>query len=847
MQIFRKQCEHFSRYSLFCQAKKVIGNLPSAESFNALDGCVTICTVIKASMKQYQYQPTTVAYTNLKNELVSFLQADIKQFTPDCVALYASTRGQIFSFFKQISSVEENFRVSLKLLSTIDDINQAHTATKCYKMYSNYAFDRYMDTREPAKGLAAVVGLLKYISRECHTKPSRHILKLIYLVKRLSSSPSPPDLLKTFYALGPKCRMIYFLPYLHLLASEVSANSNEAFASLLILVAQVYPLHVLHAIYLQVGNEKFMKHVKNLQQLRTIKDENHRIGTDFEGAANLTEIHEYVYFNQKPDYATLSKMESANRSGFPFQTWLNRKQLKTANGIFASLIYIINRYVPADVSAFIKVINGLEEMDNHFIERYYRNWTYIWDLLTTNSRNDENDAIEKVSLLLPALFEELNKFLENCKNDGTKLMLLQSLKKEFPKLDGGIEEKLHKIADYFSMMENVIENVYSTIKLEELSQELYNFTGKLGRVISFSSFLEPHTGHCLPHIDLFVPVVKIYAKNGSFIKQLDVRLSNGKIVSYYIEPASIEQYFSSATNSFSSLNLSAEKFPDTNRRGALFRIPNIFQLNGIRLFEVSHCSLNKNQNILLGVKPLTFIMAESTNLHPFKSIANYYSSLSTRMSTEDDNIEHIQALAEQQKDLPSKALFNWFINRYEDDLGCVWYLRKSLSTQMALFSLAQYTFGLNQMSLENLYFDMSYGKLFNVNQSFSDQPPSTSDGVVVPFRLTPAFVEFFGLSINGHFIPTMVSLAQAFLRKRFEDYFRPFYWDFWCRACQKQGKKISLTEINEFDNRMNIFKQRLTEIANYNGDSDSTIFKLCSDSQSIEKRSVLPADLYPWF
>uniref|UniRef100_A0A914Y5F3 Uncharacterized protein n=1 Tax=Panagrolaimus superbus TaxID=310955 RepID=A0A914Y5F3_9BILA len=233
-------------------------------------------------------------------------------------------------------------------------------------------------------------------------------------------------------------------------------------------------------------------------------------------------------------------------------------------------------------------------------------------------------------------------------------------------------------------------------------------------------------------------------------------------------------------------------------------------------------------------------MAESTHLHPFKSIANYYSNLSSAMATEDTS-EHFQALLQQDKGLPSKCLFNWFINHYEDDLGCVWYLRKSISTQMALFSLVQFVFDLNPMDLENLYFDMNFGKLFNVNQSFAERSSE------VPFRLTPAFAEFFDLSINGHFIPTMVSLAQAFLRKRFEDYFRPFYWDFWVRSCQKQGIKMTATEINEFDNRMSIFKQRLSEIANYNGDSDSTVFKLCKESQSVEKRCLLPADLYPWF
>ena len=340
-----------------------------------------------------------------------------------------------------------------------------------------------------------------------------------------------------------------------------------------------------------------------------------------------------------------------------------------------------------------------------------------------------------------------------------------------------------------------------------MSLDLFNFSSKRGRIVSLSLFLDSQTGHCIPTIDSFVPTVKIYAKNGRFLKQIDVRISNGKLTSYYIEDGGKAGYFQSATNVLGSLNIAAEKFPDTNRRGALFRCPNTFQLDKSRLIEITNCNLNRHVDVPLSVRPMSFVMAETTGEHPFKVIAKYYSNYSAAMET-DGLSREVQVMSQMEEGLPRNCIFNWFISHYENDLGSVWYLRKSLAIQFALHSLTQYVFDLEPMKLENIFFDMNYGKLWNVHQPFN--PIIVDSKRDVPFRITPAFSEFFNLSINGHFLPAMVALARAFLRKRFEDFLRPYYWDVWTRHLKSQGKSVTSSEIADFDQHMLNFKAKLT-------------------------------------
>src|SRR5690606_34205213 len=105
--------------------------------------------------------------------------------------------------------------------------------------------------------------------------------KLIYSMKRYSQSRGDMSKLeKIVNIFAPKISTIVFLPFLNTIIAEIRKTKSKVFGTLLTLIHQVFPIHVVHAILLEIGSEEFYKIIEKVKKRINLKEDLSRINTD---------------------------------------------------------------------------------------------------------------------------------------------------------------------------------------------------------------------------------------------------------------------------------------------------------------------------------------------------------------------------------------------------------------------------------------------------------------------------------------------------------------------------------------------------------------------------------------
>ena len=395
--------KHLRRFKLYDEAKKELSSLDSAGLLNPFDCCLTMCEIIKCSMKQYMNCPDKVDGNLLMKEFVSFCEANLDSFKPDVMAYYSAIRGELFNFLGDEARAHQSYRIALKLESAFDQQTTMvfnPLAQKVMKSSAKYLYKETCDKWNAEKCIHGIQGIFDLLHRLKPTETVEYTSKLIYAMKRYSQSGGDVSKLeKIVNIFAPKISTIVFLPFLASIITEIRKTKSKVFGTLLTLVHQVFPIHVIHGILLEIGSEEFYRIIEKVKKKIDLKSDLERINTDILEDEESAKLKVFPVFRNSPDP---SSMEQISKLSVLFEEWqgINLDEIPDGTSLLKHFVEKITSFVPSEVLAFCDMVKNLETMRRSTSEILLKNIYDLWKKVIKNENG--GDVLEETKRLLDA-------------------------------------------------------------------------------------------------------------------------------------------------------------------------------------------------------------------------------------------------------------------------------------------------------------------------------------------------------------------------------------------------------------------------------------------------------------
>lgn len=150
------------------------------------------------------------------------------------------------------------------------------------------------------------------------------------------------------------------------------------------------------------------------------------------------------------------------------------------------------------------------------------------------------------------------------------------------------------------------------------------------------------------------------------------------------------------------------------------------------------------------------------------SFSNYDAPLNSYFeSNSPPNVDLFKSIS--QNICPSTMLKSWATQTYPDATD-YFHARKQFTAQLAMYSLAEYAFGLTRIQPDHFYISQQSGVFQSIRLKFdlneSSHSVASCEGFnlprAVPFRLTPNLVDFVtSTGVHGPMASIMIALARC--------------------------------------------------------------------------------------
>uniref|UniRef100_A0A7E4VJ21 Ufd2P_core domain-containing protein n=1 Tax=Panagrellus redivivus TaxID=6233 RepID=A0A7E4VJ21_PANRE len=787
---------------------------------NSIDICSYTCKNMRALIKQFHRQPETLKVGEISNEISTFQKADFRNYGPDSVAQHLATMSYVNDMLGDKKRARTNLQRALAIEMATKNATTVHSE-RFLKTLAVSQYEIFADSPTKTSANDAFEALLRSLNKN-FVKNHRHVARGIWAVQNpITLSPN------WMAALIPQIPTVVFLPFLENLIFEVVANQRPGMAFFACFIGQVYPLHVLHQLYRLMNPFEFAAVINAVRAKTSYSTES----TRFEKEGTPEGPFENNVFQTKPD--VLSEREGAKGQLVTVFRGMLPKLVgrKAADRALLSVLYA---YQPADVQAYADVLHALDNMKEMPLERVLKKVYKTYDLIVPMVREEIYTGTSKSQECLFKLVKAYDEILPDLKDAPIKLFDFENMT-----VPGPPELKSLTLFNIFvtfiSELEEYITSQMSTISLAEVAPTLYNFTMARAKIPDLAFQHDPGYGQCFAVIENFAPQMRFVAKNLTTWKELDIRLSNGRVVTYRI--TSNKAMTSTNGNALMSLlNPALEKTCDTMKRSAVFRVPHAVPLRNVTLIEVQNKPVNKLTSKPAHVMTLAEIYCAPQPkrnlpaLHPAEVLAEYFTCIQEKVDAVPEDVNAMEvdgtpldrqsAIALGIRDFNAKQNNDrvrlWFLDYY-NDLSTFAYVRKQIATQLGTFSALHWATQGSPITMDDILIDLDYGKVWFLNYHFTGEnwKPNVRRKLVLSKQLE----SFLGDALHGHFEMATVVVAKTLLRRGYEDYVRPLMADL--RIVRRKATTTSLFyAVNVAVEKQ---KEKLKALANFNALPSDTV------------------------
>ncbi|CAD6192581.1 unnamed protein product [Caenorhabditis auriculariae] len=457
------------------------------------------------------------------------------------------------------------------------------------------------------------------------------------------------------------------------------------------------------------------------------------------------------------------------------------------------------------------------------------------------------------------------------------------------------------LIDWIKALNKRLDKMPKNVPLDSVSNYLAQFTHRVAciempfdlmNVLKVRNHVNNsnQAGQYVSMISRFDPRVEIGVRGGKVARRIHLRAQTGKTCSYYLNKSVWEEPINRVSQFFQHVNNMLQKERETARRH--LHVPTVAQLR-----ISGHSSLHEISSIQPYMQSSETGIASPAALveiiHPINIVSSSYAD----MGQHPDDIvltffqqfelahwekwpeycKHLQqhreanglpplsvydGKEEQQKHAMSALnvvyenfsqyfvtnnILNYYLHTRYPDPTMYYMMRKQLAHCLAVLSLLERTCSLTPLYLGDMSIQANTGVLYNPNYRFdarSDSGHLETTTKIVPFRLTPNFDFFLGMSTEGDFFWSMLAVGQCLSRRDPDIILQALLWDEHAEHPQSQGKSEA-TVCASVTNFVNTITNNIQDLS-----GPRAVYQMGSlieQARRVENLVRMPPSYHPWF
>ncbi len=728
----------------------------------------------------------TFEYLNFKQsqESLDVIEAtNLRYFTKENVAELISLKAHFLQLCGKYDDANHLYSFSVYL-------NDAHS--RLWGAWGDYLAEAYVDVckrqstefskRSIEAGESALIALL-HAARHSNSEPKarKYISKILYLLTYDNEKRQLHASFDLYSTNIPCSNWINWIPQLITILMQ-NDDTGKYIINLMNQIVRIYPLalyYPLRTVYLKLRNDEQTEKLKSQLLLQQQKQQQQQGQSTQQSDVEMKEI-------MKPASEALIRL-----------TTLMHRQREMHPTLFNTLEGLIDQLL------WLKV-NWYEELLRNFKQTLSSCYAFAFEL---NKSHLADACIDPFSIIW---FKKLHKFyadpywdkfqlarnLNNQNNQRVRCLLailndpnykltrqrfLNDFNYQLPSQSVNLLQFVAKLKQWIKLFETHVRSMPKQQLLDERFKFVTQFCSSTAEIEVPGEYLIPRSTNYYVKISRFLPRYESVEKYNSYSRRISIRGHNGKIYPFLISNEAT--YYECRKEEhvmqlMRMLNTYLFKQKETSSRNLHFHLPRMVSLSSdVRMIEddcSSVCLLDiyKNRMRKLSALLSTNKKDGSQKLLQMCDIADlplsrYYEKVQT-LDSKLDLFKHISSSLVSKNVLKEWAVYTF------SDASDYFTFRKTVTTQLAMYSLAEFAFHLNRLNPDQFYMSQNSGVCQAIRFKFD---LNESNGVVnefnkerpVPFRLTPNLSEFISqYGIFGTFNSVMIGLARCLSQPQYQ-------------------------------------------------------------------------------